>query len=103
MLLAIDIGNTNIKFALYDGIKQVALWRARSDRKRTADEHAVFLAQSLAIKNIHVSTITDTIVVSVVPEITPQLLTGIKHLAKAKRRLRLNARSIARTRPGVIC
>ena len=36
MLLAIDIGNTNIKFALYDGVRQVALWRARSDRKRTA-------------------------------------------------------------------
>ena len=80
MLLAIDIGNTNIKFALYDGVRQVALWRARSDRKRTADEHAAFLSQSLILNDISVADITGSIVVSVVPEITPHVLTGVEYL-----------------------
>jgi type III pantothenate kinase len=80
MLLAIDIGNTNVKYALYDGVKQVALWRAASERKRTGDEHAAFLAQCLGRKNIAIGDITASIVVSVVPEITPHVLAGIEYL-----------------------
>ncbi|MFZ8898319.1 MAG: type III pantothenate kinase, partial [Alphaproteobacteria bacterium] len=39
MLLAIDAGNTNTVFAVYDGDEQRGLWRAATDTRRTADEH----------------------------------------------------------------
>ena len=41
MLLAIDVGNTNMVFALHDGSQVVAEWRCRTERQRTADEYFV--------------------------------------------------------------
>ena len=43
MLLAIDAGNTNIVFAVYDGKEVRAEWRAVTETTRTADEYAVLL------------------------------------------------------------
>ncbi len=45
MLLAIDAGNTNIVFAVYDGAQVRAQWRAVTQVSRTADEYAVWLSQ----------------------------------------------------------
>ena len=45
MLLAIDVGNTNMVFALHDGERVVAEWRCRTERQRTADEYFVWLQQ----------------------------------------------------------
>ncbi len=45
MLLAIDVGNTNMVFALHDGTRVVAEWRCRTERQRTADEYFVWLEQ----------------------------------------------------------
>ena len=45
MLLAIDVGNTNMVFALHDGERVVAEWRCRTERQRTADEYFVWLEQ----------------------------------------------------------
>ena len=39
MLLAIDVGNTNTKFAIWDGQSWRAQWRASTDTTRTADEY----------------------------------------------------------------
>ena len=38
MLVAIDSGNTNVVFAVYEGETLRAKWRASSDATRTADE-----------------------------------------------------------------
>ena len=38
MLLAIDAGNTNVVFALYEGRKLKARWRIATDARRTGDE-----------------------------------------------------------------
>src|SRR3546814_5045536 len=40
MLVAIDSGNTNVVFAIFDGETLRAKWRASSDAKRTADERS---------------------------------------------------------------
>ena len=45
MLLAIDVGNTNSKFAVFDDDEIVAQWRLRTEAKRTADEYAAWLTQ----------------------------------------------------------
>ena len=46
MLLAIDTGNTNVKFALVDDSGEIVKrWRIATDARRTADEYAVWLDQ----------------------------------------------------------
>jgi type III pantothenate kinase len=52
MLLAIDVGNTNMVFALHDGEKIVAEWRCRTERQRTADEYYVWLRQLMDLNGI---------------------------------------------------
>lgn len=67
MLLAIDAGNTNIKFALFDGLEIKARWRIATDARRTGDEYAVWLLQLLALEGFAKSDVTDVIISTVVP------------------------------------
>ena len=68
MLLAIDLGNTNTKFAVYDGETQRGIWRVSTDRKRTADEYAGWLLPLMQIGGIAKTDIQRVIISSVVPE-----------------------------------
>jgi len=67
MLLAIDVGNTNVVFALVEGDDIRTRWRIATDPRRTADEYAVWLVQLLAIEGIERSAVTQVIIGSVVP------------------------------------
>ncbi len=67
MLLAIDVGNTNVVFALVEGEDIRTRWRIATDPRRTADEYAVWLVQLLAIEGIERSAVTQVIIGSVVP------------------------------------
>jgi len=67
MLLAIDVGNTNVVFALFDGRIIKARWRIATDPRRTGDEYAVWLFQLMAIEGIERSDVTQVIISSVVP------------------------------------
>ena len=67
MLLAIDVGNTNAVFALYNGREQLTRWRIATDARRTGDEYAVWLMQLLALEGIDKSEIDTMIIGTVVP------------------------------------
>jgi type III pantothenate kinase len=67
MLLAIDVGNTNAKFALFDGAKLLARWRIATDDRRTADEYAVWLHQLLRMEGHERTAVTAVIIATVVP------------------------------------
>ena len=69
MLLAIDVGNTNSVFAVYDGEQLCGQWRMRTDGSRTADEMAVFLLTSLDRQGISAGHIDGAIMASVVPDV----------------------------------
>ncbi len=69
MLLAIDAGNTNIVFAVYDGEKQVAQWRTATEAQRTADEYAVWLSQLLALEGYSFARLDAAIIATVVPAV----------------------------------
>lgn len=75
MLLAIDIGNTNVVFAIFDGDTLRGEWRASSDVRRTADEYAVWLTQLMALHGLTRRDIDASIVASVVPEAVFNLVT----------------------------
>ena len=67
MLLAADVGNTNVVFALFDGRAIKARWRIATDPRRTGDEYAVWLLQLLQIEGYSREDVTQIIVGSVVP------------------------------------
>lgn len=68
MLLAIDSGNTNTVFAVYDSETRRGEWRSSSDAKRTADEYGVWLTQLMGLDNLGRGDITAAIIATVVPE-----------------------------------
>jgi type III pantothenate kinase len=67
MLLAVDVGNTNVVFALFEGREIRARWRIATDPRRTGDEYAVWLLQLLAIEGFAREAVTRMIVATVVP------------------------------------
>lgn len=75
MLLAIDSGNTNTVFAIYDGETRRGEWRASSDAKRTADEYGVWLTHLMALEKLAQRDITAAIIATVVPEMLFSLKT----------------------------
>jgi type III pantothenate kinase len=67
MLLAVDVGNTNVVFALFAGREIRARWRIATDPRRTGDEYAVWLLQLLAVEGLTREAVTGIIVSTVVP------------------------------------
>ena len=73
MLLAVDAGNTNTVFAVFQGggdgdEAPLGQWRAMTDARRTSDEYAVWLGQLLAQAGLSLADIEDAILSSVVPQ-----------------------------------
>ena len=67
MLLAVDLGNTNVVFALVEGNAIKARWRIATDPRRTADEYAVWLNQLLQLEGYARADIEAVIISTVVP------------------------------------
>ncbi len=67
MLLAIEAGNTNIKFSLVDGLDVKTRWRIATDARRTADEYAPWLFQLLEIEGFGPKDVTAVAISTVVP------------------------------------
>ena len=71
MLLAVDVGNTNVVFALVEygegGHTIRTRWRIATDARRTADEYAVWLVQLMAIEGIDRAAVSEVMIGSVVP------------------------------------
>jgi len=67
MLLAIDVGNTNITFAVFDGDALRADWRIGTVQRRTGDEYGALLMNLLGPRGIRFDDITGVGISSVVP------------------------------------
>lgn len=68
MLIAIDAGNTNIVFAVWDGETFARSWRCKTEGGRTADEYAAWLYQLFETAGLSFSDIGAAIISSVVPD-----------------------------------
>lgn len=75
MLLAINSGNTNCVFALFEGDEKRAVWKISTDHRRTADEYAVWLTQLMALEGLRPADVAACIVSNVVPPVTFDLKT----------------------------
>ncbi len=69
MLLCVDIGNTNIKYGVYQNDKLIASFRVSSRLSRTADEYGSVLVNLLATSGIQKTDITGVIISSVIPSL----------------------------------
>lgn len=70
MLLAIDVGNTNIVLGGYEGEQLRASWRAATDAARTADEYAVLLDGFFSHAGFTLHDVSAVALSSVVPALT---------------------------------
>jgi len=70
MLLAIDIGNTNVKLGVFEAAELRATWRVATDAERLADEYAVLFLNLLRLKKIEPESITGAVFASVVPSLS---------------------------------
>ena len=68
MLLAIDVGNTNTVFAVYDGDALAQKWCISSSSIRAVDEYIVWLTQLLKLAGLSLEDISAAIIASVVPQ-----------------------------------
>jgi type III pantothenate kinase len=68
MLLAIDCGNTNTVFSIWDGARFLTTWRIATDHKRTADEYFVWLSSLMMLTRTEVK-VTEAIISSTVPRV----------------------------------
>lgn len=78
MLLAIDIGNTNISLGIYDGEKKSFTSRLATQRERTIDQYAAELLIIFSLNHIDSKSIDGSIISSVVPELTDIISNAVK-------------------------
>ena len=69
MLLVIDIGNTNIKFGLFEGENLTMLARVSTDKRKTSDEFAGEFLSVLNVYGFDKNSIDGCIISSVVPQV----------------------------------
>lgn len=78
MLLAIDMGNSNIEVGLLDNEQILFSERIATDVNKTASEYAVLLHALLEIRKVEINKIEGAIISSVVPPLTYELREAVK-------------------------
>ena len=71
MLIAIDIGNTNITIGLFLDSELISTWRFSTDSRKTSDEYGLLLQQVMSSNNLTADEIDSAAICSVVPPLTP--------------------------------
>ncbi|PYP99941.1 MAG: pantothenate kinase, partial [Acidobacteria bacterium] len=78
-LLTIDAGNTNTVLGIHQGAELKAHWRLTTRREQTADEYGILVRNLFAASGIEPSQIGGIALASVVPPLTPVLVTLARH------------------------
>lgn len=69
MILTMDIGNTNIKTALFEGGEMVRYWRVSTNKNYTSDEYGILLTSLFAHQGVSAEQVEGIVISSVVPTI----------------------------------
>lgn len=73
MLLAVNVGNTNIVFGIHDGERWLRHWRVRTVREKMPDEYGVLFRDFLRDAGIALEALEQAAISSVVPPITDRM------------------------------
>ena len=77
MLLALDVGNTEVTIGLFDGEDLERSWRVTTSPQRTADEWGVLLRALFVQAGLDITRVTAGVMCSVVPMVTETLADGV--------------------------
>ncbi len=80
MLLAVDIGNTNIKFGIFNGDELIRTLTISCNKNKTADEYSVELYSLIRVMGIHRTDFDGCIISSVVPTVTARIRSAVADL-----------------------
>ncbi len=69
MIFTMDIGNTNIKTALFEGEQMVQYWRLTTNKKMSSDEYGILLANLFRHNDVDMKAVSGVIISSVVPSV----------------------------------
>ena len=69
MIVAMDIGNTNIKAAVFEGSRLVKRWRCATDPVMTSDQYGIIMADLFRYHNLNMQAVEGIMISSVVPTI----------------------------------
>ncbi len=69
MLLAFDVGNTNIVLGVYKGRELLQNWRLETDKNKSADEYGMMINQLFIYEGLSIKDVTEVIISTVVPSI----------------------------------
>ncbi|MEG1361808.1 MAG: type III pantothenate kinase, partial [Lachnospiraceae bacterium] len=78
MLLAIDVGNTNVTLGVFDGEQLTATFRMTTKLQRTSDEFGIDICNLLEHNHIVIPDIDSIIVASVVPNVMHSLYNALR-------------------------
>ena len=80
MILAVDVGNSNIVIGCMEGQKIIFEARIRTDATKTSDEYCVDLKNILDIYGVAREALEGAIIASVVPQVLNSIKTAVKKL-----------------------
>lgn len=69
MLLAVDVGNTNLTIGLFDGADRVADWRLKTDLDQTIDGWGALFQNLMSLAGLQLGQVSGLIFSSVVPQL----------------------------------
>lgn len=84
MILAVDVGNTNIALGVYEVKNLLAHWRMATDKEKSSDEFGMFFVNLLKHENLDISKIEAVIISSVVPPIMYSLEHAVRKYFKVE-------------------
>ncbi|MBM3786540.1 MAG: type III pantothenate kinase [Acidobacteria bacterium] len=73
MLLALDVGNTNITIGAFSGAALTGRWRLRTIREQTTDEWGILLRNIFSLAGLELGRVDGIVISSVVPVLNPML------------------------------
>jgi type III pantothenate kinase len=73
MLLALDVGNTNVTIGAFDGQELTGRWRLRTIREQTADEWGILLRNLFSLSSLDLGAVDGVVISSVVPAVDQPL------------------------------
>lgn len=77
MLLAFDVGNTNIVLGVFKEGKMITNWRLETDNNKSADEYGMIVGQLFRYQGLDITEVRDVIISTVVPSV----LYTLQHLS----------------------
>ena len=77
MLLAFDVGNTNIVLGVFKNGELIQNWRLETDARKSADEYGMVINQLFSYEGLDITEVEDVIISTVVPSV----LYTLQHLS----------------------